>query len=207
MASGATPAETLNITFVLDKIYNTTGWTYRKYNTVTSTYQTLPGVTYGTRLVGGVSKTTINFSVVEGGPFDEDGVANGVFSDPSGPSIAVTPANSGNGGGTITIGNGNSSLTNNSNNSNNPNQSNNPASSNPNANNNSNSNSNNSNGSTSNSANGNNSDKNPIQKTIQDAVDLVLPRTGGATVSLSVMILSILITLAFVSLKKKNEEK
>ena len=209
-AKCATLGESINITIILDKIYNTTGWTYRKYNTVTSTYQTLPGVTYGTRLVGGVTKTTINFSVVEGGPFDEDGIANGVFSDPSGPSIPVAPTNSGNGGGTITIGNGNSSSNTNNNNSNNPNSNGNTPT--PNSNNNSNgsnpnSNSANSNGANPNSANGNNSDKNPIQKTIQDVADLVLPRTGGATIGLSVMILSIIIAFAFVSLKKKNEEK
>ena len=88
-AKCATPGETLNITFVLDKIYNTSTWIYRKYNTVTQTYVNLPGVTYGTRLVGGVSVTTISFSVVEGGPYDEDGIANGEFSDPSGPAINV----------------------------------------------------------------------------------------------------------------------
>ena len=90
----ATPGESLNITLVLDKVYNTSNWVYRKYNPTTQTYAVVPGVTYGAKFVGTNSVTTISFQAVEGGLLDQDGVANGLFSDPSGPSIfnASNPA-------------------------------------------------------------------------------------------------------------------
>jgi hypothetical protein len=92
----ATPGQSITITFLLDKVYNTSGWVYRKYNTNTDTYTTIPA-TFGTRLIGTTLVTTMTFTAIEGGPLDEDGLTNGVFTDPSGPS--VIPG----GGGSVTI--------------------------------------------------------------------------------------------------------
>jgi large repetitive protein len=99
----ATPGQSVNVTFILDKLYNTTNWTYRKYNQNTQQYNNLPGVTYGTRVIAGNTVTTISFSAQDGGPLDEDGLANGEYTDPSGPSITTIPTNPTNGGSTITI--------------------------------------------------------------------------------------------------------
>ena len=105
----ATPGQSVNVTFILDQVYDTTNWIYRKYNSVTQQYNNLPGVTYGTRLIGTVNKTTINFQAQDGGPLDEDGLANGIFRDPSGPAIGNGQQPPSTGGGSITIGNNNSS--------------------------------------------------------------------------------------------------
>jgi hypothetical protein len=39
--------------------------------------------------VAGAELTTIKFVARDGGPLDEDGVANGEFVDPNGPSVLV----------------------------------------------------------------------------------------------------------------------
>jgi hypothetical protein len=44
---------------------------------------------HGTLNVGGNTVTTIKFAAQDGGPLDEDGLANGEFVDPNGPAIAV----------------------------------------------------------------------------------------------------------------------
>jgi LPXTG-motif cell wall-anchored protein len=46
-------------------------------------------VTYGTRVVAGVELTTVTITAQDGGPLDEDGLVNGTFVDPSGPSSSV----------------------------------------------------------------------------------------------------------------------
>jgi hypothetical protein len=79
------------VTIYLDKTYDTANWTYRKYNSATQAYTTVP-VTYATATVGSATVTTISFSAVDGGPLDQDGVANGTFHDPSGPSVLAATA-------------------------------------------------------------------------------------------------------------------
>jgi Bacterial Ig domain len=107
----ATPGQSVNVTFILDKLYNTTNWVYRKYNQNTQLYNNLPGVTYGTRVIAGNTVTTISFSAQDGGPLDEDGLANGQYTDPSGPSITNAPSAAINNGGIITITNSSSTST------------------------------------------------------------------------------------------------
>jgi hypothetical protein len=82
-----TPGGSAQVKILLDKVYNTNGWIYKKYNTQTNQYAEMQGVTYGIQTIGGNQVTTINFVAVDGGPFDEDGLANGEYVDPSGPSI------------------------------------------------------------------------------------------------------------------------
>jgi len=45
---------------------------------------------YGTADVGGSTVTTVTFTITDGDPItDEDGIADGVINDPSGPAVAV----------------------------------------------------------------------------------------------------------------------
>ena len=194
-AKCATPGETLNITFVLDKVYNTSNWLYRKYNSVTRVYTNLPGVTYGTRLVGGVAKTTINFSVVEGGPYDEDGVANGTFSDPSGPTIPVaTVVNSPASAGPVIIINTNQSSSSNSSSSSSSSSAQ-PVAVNNQA-----------------TVEKDTTTKNPIQKVVDQAfnqvINTVLPRTGGDSgtllVGIGLIVMGLSLAMSFLKKRENN---
>jgi len=74
----------------LDAQYDTAQWEWRKFNAVEGTYSAVPGVRFGTAVVDGATVTTASFALVDGGPFDEDGIANARIEDPSGPAIGVT---------------------------------------------------------------------------------------------------------------------
>ncbi len=56
----------------------------RKYNTVTNTYQAIPGAVIEETTIGGQTVTKLSYQITDGGELDEDGVANGVIVDPSG---------------------------------------------------------------------------------------------------------------------------
>ena len=90
----ATPGASANVTIILDKQYDTSKWIYRKYNNITKQYfDASQYITYGTMRIGGNTVTTIKFVAKDGGPLDEDGIANGEFVDPNGPALvtSVTP--------------------------------------------------------------------------------------------------------------------
>lgn len=59
----------------------------RKYNSVTNTYQTLPGATLTNVQIGGQSAIKVVYSITDGGLLDEDGVANGTIVDPAGLAV------------------------------------------------------------------------------------------------------------------------
>ncbi len=83
-ATGATA----NIKIYYDRVYDTSSWIYQKYNSTLNTYTDISSiVTYTTELVWSINVTVVNYSVTDGGLYDEDGVADGVIIDPSGPSI------------------------------------------------------------------------------------------------------------------------
>ena len=63
---------------------------YRKHNEITDTYTDISSVvTYTIETVGTIPVTVINYSVTDGGVNDDDGIANGVIIDPSGPAIII----------------------------------------------------------------------------------------------------------------------
>lgn len=80
---------TANITWILDKVYDTSSWQYQKYYPGTGTYVTLPGVSYSTVTISGQTKTAVNYSVTDGSEYDIDGHANAEISDPNGPGLVV----------------------------------------------------------------------------------------------------------------------
>lgn len=83
---------TADIQIYLDTVYDTSSWIYRKFNTTTNTYTDISSiVSYSTQTVWSTSVTVVSYSITDGGIHDEDGLANGIIIDPSGPSLAITP--------------------------------------------------------------------------------------------------------------------
>jgi hypothetical protein len=90
-----TPGETVPVTLIYDHHYNTTGWVLRYYNPNTQAYSTVPEAVFGTRDVGGVTKTTVTYNVTDGGSFDSDGTTNGIIHDPVAPAVTPGAPNTG----------------------------------------------------------------------------------------------------------------
>ncbi|HSX06728.1 MAG TPA: choice-of-anchor U domain-containing protein [Candidatus Saccharimonadia bacterium] len=59
----------------------------RKYNTQAHTYATVPGTLVASATIGGQSATKISYQITDGGPFDQDGSANGTIVDPVGLAV------------------------------------------------------------------------------------------------------------------------
>jgi hypothetical protein len=78
--------QTVPVTIIYDKKYDTSGWVLRHFDTATHTYATINGAVFGTTTIGGMAKTTVTYNVTDGGVNDSDGVANGVIIDPVGPA-------------------------------------------------------------------------------------------------------------------------
>lgn len=78
---------TVNIKWILDKKYDTSGWTYRKYFPSTQSYVNLSGVLYGEETIAGIARTTVNYSVKDGSFYDTDGNLDASISDPNGPAV------------------------------------------------------------------------------------------------------------------------
>jgi len=67
--------------------YDASQFVARKYDATTQTYSTIPNATITSVTIGGQPALKITYSVTDGGPLDEDGVANGIIVDPAGPAI------------------------------------------------------------------------------------------------------------------------
>lgn len=91
----ASPGDSADIKLYYSQEYDTSSWVYKKYSNVTNTYTDISGiVTYGAEMIDGANRTTVSFTVTDGGPYDEDGVANGVIVDPGGPAV-IAPVSTG----------------------------------------------------------------------------------------------------------------
>ena len=94
-----------NIKLYYTQSYDTSSWSYKKYNSVGRVYSDITtAVTFGTQTIGGTPVTTASFTATDGDPAtDEDGVANNLINDPSGPAtiapVITPPASTGGGGG------------------------------------------------------------------------------------------------------------
>jgi len=79
---------TATVVYYWDKKYDTGKWLYRKYLKNEKKYVDFSDqVTYGEAEVDGKKVTTVMFKITDGGPYDSDGVANGIIVDPAGPVI------------------------------------------------------------------------------------------------------------------------
>lgn len=84
-----TPGSSVQVTIIFDKVYDTTGAQLRQYNPTTNSYKTITGATFGTRSIGGTPKTTVTYTLTDGGAYDTDGVADGRIMDPVAFGTAV----------------------------------------------------------------------------------------------------------------------
>ena len=82
-----TKGATVNVSVLFDKVYDTSKFSYRKYNTTTKQWLNLTTfVAYSTVTVNSKNVTKAEFTLKDGGTGDEDGVENGIIQDPSGPA-------------------------------------------------------------------------------------------------------------------------
>ncbi len=72
-------------------ISDLSGYEYRKFDAVTGTWYTLPGVVFGTEVIGTETVAYADLPLTDGGLGDGDGVANGVIKDPGGPALPEQP--------------------------------------------------------------------------------------------------------------------
>ncbi len=71
----------------------------RKYDVTSHSYSTIPGSTVTAVTIGGQAVTKITYHITDGGPFDQDGSANGTIVDPVGLAVpSVGTPNTGVGG-------------------------------------------------------------------------------------------------------------
>jgi hypothetical protein len=68
----------------------------RKYNSATNEYATIESAVITSVIIGGQAATKVTYQVTDGGPLDQDGVANGTIVDPAGLAVlGVTSPNTG----------------------------------------------------------------------------------------------------------------
>lgn len=81
-----------NLKLIFDRVMDTSNWTMQKYDPITDTYiDYSPYVTISTQEIGYL-RTVLEWSIIDGGLGDDDGVVNGYISDPIGPSVPITTA-------------------------------------------------------------------------------------------------------------------
>lgn len=90
-----TAGSTTQVTVIYDNEYSTSKSVLRHYNPTTNTYTTVPGAVFSTRVIGGVTKTIVTYSITDGGALDTDGLANGIIKDPVGFAIVPTAPSTG----------------------------------------------------------------------------------------------------------------
>jgi hypothetical protein len=86
-----TPGFTATVKVVLDKVYSDAAKFYKfsGSNTAESSVTDITSsVTFATETIGGKQVTTVSYQIVDGGPLDQDGAANGTIVDPAGVGVA-----------------------------------------------------------------------------------------------------------------------
>lgn len=79
-----------NLKLIFDRVMDTTNWTTLKYDPTTDTYiDYSANITISNQFIGYL-RTVVEWSIVDGGLGDSDGVVNGYISDPIGPTVPVT---------------------------------------------------------------------------------------------------------------------
>lgn len=86
-AAEVEPGSTETVTITLDALFETSDWTYRKYNPITDRYTDISDqVTYGTVTSNGETVTAITYEIEDNGPLDTDDRL-GFIADPAGPAL------------------------------------------------------------------------------------------------------------------------
>ncbi len=78
---------TAEVVVYWDQVYDSAAWTYKKFNPNTNEYSDISDqVIHSNETVGTNEVTVTRYSVVDGGPLDTDGAADGSIADPAGPT-------------------------------------------------------------------------------------------------------------------------
>jgi len=99
------PGESSDVTIYYSEQYDTSTWSYKKFDGNGNVYSDITDlVTFGTHTYTtgpetGTTVTTVSFTVTDGDPrTDEDGIADGIINDPSGPAVPVVISSESSGG-------------------------------------------------------------------------------------------------------------
>lgn len=94
-----TPGETATVTQYYYVAADPGTVVARKYNSISHTYQAIPGATVSRVTIGSKQAIKLSYQITDGGALDEDGTANGTIVDPSGLALSlITAPNTGLGG-------------------------------------------------------------------------------------------------------------
>lgn len=106
----ASAGQSGTITIFYDRIYDTSQWVWKKFNSLTNAYTdvtSLVSTAISSQTIGGAPVTKVTFTVTDGGAGDEDGISNSTIVDPIGPAVPTTvvtpPAVTHRGGGVIRL--------------------------------------------------------------------------------------------------------
>ena len=83
----AAPGDTATVVQYFYGSYNAAQIAARKYNAIAGTYQTIPGSVVSNVTIGGQAALKIVYQITDGGPLDQDGLADGTIIDPAGPAV------------------------------------------------------------------------------------------------------------------------
>jgi hypothetical protein len=76
------------VKIIYQQEYDTSSWVYKKYDPNADTYTDMSDdVTFGTESIGGKVLTTVSYTLIDGGQYDQDGTENGTIVDPAGPAV------------------------------------------------------------------------------------------------------------------------
>lgn len=81
------PGESANIEKFIFTNESADGFTVRKYRPATETYENLPGATVESLTIGSSQALKLSYSITDGGDLDDDGIVNGLISDPVGLAV------------------------------------------------------------------------------------------------------------------------
>ncbi len=89
---GCFAGETVHVTLTFQSDLSPSDVVARKYNATNHTFTTIPGFSVSQTTSDGKPALAISYDITDGGPFDQDGLANGTIVDPAGMAKAVISA-------------------------------------------------------------------------------------------------------------------
>lgn len=85
-----TPGDTATVIQYFYGSYNAATMVARKYDTVRGTYQDIPGASITSVTLAGQPALKVQYQITDGGPLDEDSLADGTITDPAGPAVLTS---------------------------------------------------------------------------------------------------------------------
>jgi hypothetical protein len=83
----ATPGDTATVVQYFYGTFDPASMVARKYDAADGTYQNIPGAVLSSVTIAGQAALKIEYQITDGGPLDQDGLADGTIVDPAGPAV------------------------------------------------------------------------------------------------------------------------